>query len=325
MQPTLPTQPVLPLLPADLGLPVDAPFTAAQARDAGVPRHRLEKLLVHGYLRRMLKGIYVASHLRDDVALRLRALSLVAPPDTVVSDWTATWIHCGILAFGGHQQVPPVSLYRPPGHGRLRNDLSRSGERDLRPDDVVVMDGLVVTTPLRTAWDVGRFSRRDDAIGGLDALLRLGAFDRDELVAGVERFRRQRGVVQLRALAPLADPRAESPGESVLRLRWLDLERLPPPELQVPIHTRDGRLLYRLDLGVPELRFFVEYDGEEHHTRPIDRRRDQHRRAWIERELGWTVIAVTRANVFGPDRDIESILLEGVRVARLRLARVVTP
>ena len=74
-----------------------------------------------------------------------------------------------------------------------------------------------------------------------------------------------RGVVQLRALAPLADPRSESPGESTLRLRWLDLTSLPPPTPQVPI-TVGGVEVYRIDLGVPELRYGCEYDGEAFHA-----------------------------------------------------------
>ena len=107
---------------------------------------------------------------------------------------------------------------------------------------------------------------RDLAMGGLDALLRHGSFTSGELLDGVERFGRQRGVVQLRALAPLADPRSESLGESVLRLRWLDLTSLPRPEPQVPVFDDWGQEVYRLDLGVEELRFSAEYDGEEFHS-----------------------------------------------------------
>ena len=47
--------------------------------------------------------------------------------------------------------------------------------------------------------------------------------------AEIGRFRGFRGVVQLRCLAPLGDGRAESPGESALRLHWYDAG-LPTPE-----------------------------------------------------------------------------------------------
>ena len=98
----------------------------------------------------------------------------------------------------------------------------------------MVIEGVVTTTLLRTALDLGRLAHRDLAIGALDALLRHGEFSSEELLDGVARFRGQRGVVQLRALAPLTAPRAESPGESVLRLRWLDIPNRPRPRPQGP-------------------------------------------------------------------------------------------
>jgi hypothetical protein len=157
------------------------------------------------------------------------------------------------------------------------------------------------------------------AIGALDALLRLGDFSHEQLLDGVEGFRKQRGVVQLRALAPLADPRSQSTAESVLRLRWRDLPSLPPPEPQVPIHDASGHAIYYLDLGVRDLRFAVEYDGEEFHSSDADVDHDKRRRRWIEQNHGWIIVPVRKNNVFGPTRDIERILYQGVADARRRL------
>ena len=198
-------------------------------------------------------------------------------------------------------------------------------ERTFLDNDVTHLRGLTVTTAVRTAWDIGRFARRDQAIGALDGLLRTRAFTRSELLAGVERFRRQRGVVQLRSLAPLADGRAESPGESLLRLRWHDVPGLPPPEPQVPVHDDDGYEVFRLDLGVRDLRFAVEYDGAEFRSLPDDVEHDRARRAWISDVRGWLVLPVTRANLSGPLRDIEERLVEGVAEARRNLGRPVRP
>ena len=91
----------------------------------------------------------------------------------------------------------------------MRNGLVSSGERRIRADELTEIHGLRVTTPIRTAWDLGRLQHRDLALAGLDAMLRLGGFSAAELVDGVERFRKQRGVVQLRAFAPLADAGAQ--------------------------------------------------------------------------------------------------------------------
>jgi hypothetical protein len=169
---------------------------------------------------------------------------------------------------------------------------------------------------LRTACDIGRLFHRDRAIGALDALLRHGSFDQDHLLSELDRFRGMRGVVQLRHLAPLADPRAESPGESTLRLRWLDQTTLPPPTPQISIAVQ-GVELYRIDLGVEELRYGCEYDGAEFHGQG-QRERDLARREDLMTRFGWDVDGVRRENLFGPARDVEEILQAGIRRSRLR-------
>lgn len=309
------------LLDSSFPLPLDRPFTRGQALSAGLTRHALDRLLEQGLVRRMLRGVYVAAQVTDDLLLRTHALALVAPRDSVAVDWTACWLHTGVAPPGAHEVVPPVSFFRPAGGNRLRNGLCRSGERTLLARDVQPLGDMLVTTPLRTALDLGRLVHRDQGIAALDALLRHGAFAHDELLSEVERFRKQRGVVQLRALAPLADPRAESPPESVLRLRWLDLGSLPPPQPQVSLRLPDGREVYRIDLGVEELRFGVEYDGHEHHSTLADLEHDRRRRRELAERFGWLIVPVTRENVFGHGRDIERILHEGVREARARLGR----
>ena len=179
--------------------------------------------------------------------------------------------------------------------------------------------GLLVTTPLRTACDLGRLLSRDQAFAALDAMLGLGMFSSEELWNAVDEHRGMRGVRQLRGFVPLADGRAQSPGESITRLRWIDLAVLPRPELQIEVERPFG-WSYWLDLGVVELLFAVEYDGEEWHRRtPEQRERDRKRRTWLRDERGWMIEPVTKENVFGHNRDIESIILNGVREARRRL------
>ena len=70
--------------------------------------------------------------------------------------------------------------------------------------------------------------------------------------------------VQLRWLVSIADGRAESAGESALRLRWYDAG-LPRPQLQISVF-RNGVEIFRLDLGLEELLFAAEYDGVDFHT-----------------------------------------------------------
>lgn len=310
-----------PLLDERFPLPLSAPFTTTEALAEGVTGKELSRLVRTGYLRRPLKGVYLAAQVEDSNGMRGRVLSKAAPPGTVITDWTATWYWTGLDRPGSHLAVPRLDAFKFRGQDRLRNSLVRSGERWFLPSDVVPLDGNVrVTTPIRTAWDLGRFSPRIIAIGGMDALCRHGRFEAAELVDGVERFRRQRGVRQLRGLAPVVDPRAESPGESAVRLGWKDCGGLPEPELQIEVYDGRGVLLYRIDLGVEELRLGVEYDGEAWHSSDEDRAHDEARRTALEDVHGYSIDVFRREHVFGQHAIVLQRLPAAVREARARLA-----
>src|SRR4051794_10636846 len=283
-------------LTAHPSLPTDQPFTAARAAALGITNEVLRRMVREGLLRRVLKGVYVDAAAQDDLRMRARAVALAVPDTAVVTDRTAAWLHgVDVLRPGDHLVPPPVEIFQAPGCTRVRTVANEGGERTLLPDDVQSVYGVRVTTPLRTALDLGRLTRRDHALSALDALLRLKRFEKAELLADVERFRRQRGVVQLRELAPLADGRAESPGESVLRLRWIDAH-LPTPEPQVEV-LENGLVRARLDLGIEELRFAAEYDGWDWHSSKEQRHNDRLRRQWL-RGRGWTIVVLTSREVY---------------------------
>lgn len=304
------------LLDGSFPLPVSEPFTYATALDSGIKRHQLARLCAEGVLRRPIKGVYLATQAGDSLALRAACLKLIAPPDCVVVDRHAGWLLGAqmVLAPNEHLELRPLSLFRPSGHGRLRNGISASGERNLRKDDITEIHGIRVTTPLRTAWDLGRVRWTDEAISGLDSMFRLGGFSREEFLAGIERFRGMRWVRTLRAVAPLADGRSESPGESVLRLRCIECHVRVTP--QVCVH-RDGRLIARLDLADEELLVAFEYDGAEWHSSPEQVEHDRRRRRAAS-EAGWLVRPFTGQDVFGRERACEVVIRQAVREARAR-------
>lgn len=234
-------------------LPANEPFTYAAAAAAGVDRRTLGKLCTEGLLRRPIKGVYLGTHVGDSLALRAACLKLVVPHDCVVVDRHAAWLLGAemVLRPNEHLALHPLSLFRPSGRGRLRNSIADSGERNLTADDIVEVDGMRVTSPIRTAWDLGRVRWTDEAIAGLDAVFRLRAFTRHEFLDGIERFRGMRWVTTLRAIGPLADGRSESPGESVLRLRCVEARLAVEPQVEV---WKDGGFIARLDLANRELR-----------------------------------------------------------------------
>jgi hypothetical protein len=298
-------------------LPLDSPFTLGQARAEGVAPVELTRLVGDGFLRRPIEGVYVAAQAPDSLELRAAAVRLVLPPGAVVTDRTAGWLHGAsmILAPGDHLVVPPLSVFHRARGGRYRNDLMASGQRMMPDRHVQELFGLPVTTPVRTACDLGRMLKRSAAMGAMDMMARLGVFEVGEVVESAEEFRGFRWVTQLRELAPLMDPRSESPPESTVRLRWHDLNHLPPPEPQRPVR-RSPSTTYWLDVGNDELRFAVEYDGLEFHRTPAQLTKDRRRRSWITTNTDWLVRVVTRDNVFGPHADLDRILMEGVRAAR---------
>lgn len=117
--------------------------------------------------------------------------------------------------------------------------------------------GLPVTTPERTLLDCAAALPTDRALVIADSALRQGA---DPAV--VERMLAartgRRGCARARLVLDLADARAESPGETLVRLA-LHENGVPAPEPQVEVDTRRGR--FRLDLGWRARRVSVEFDG----------------------------------------------------------------
>jgi hypothetical protein len=272
-----------------------SPFTTAQAQTMGISRKRLVAAEAAGLLRRVLRGVYVHADLPDSVELRAACAALVVAPGSVVRDRTAAWIHgVDVFTHTEHELLPPVETCVP----RFRAPTARlgvdGGTRDLAVQDVMTVGDLLVTTPLRTALDLGCNLRRRDALAALDQFMRIHDLSREEMRRTALRYFRRRGVVQLRRLIPIADGRAESHRESWTRLEILDAG-LPAPVLQHWIEV-DGIPTYRLDHAYPRHRVAVEYDGEEHHDRTEEQRRhDRERRAWLSAH-GWTVIVVRKGD-----------------------------
>ncbi|WP_432478508.1 type IV toxin-antitoxin system AbiEi family antitoxin domain-containing protein [Nocardioides sp. GXQ0305] len=311
--------PRVPWLPADLPfldercpLPLTRPFSTSEAMALGVSRTRLATLTRRGLIRPVLRGVHVAAQVVDSIECRAEALSLVVPPSAIVTDRTAAWLHMvDVLAPSAVHQMPPVDIFSR-AESRLRRPSVTSGERRMLDQDVTVVNGVRVTTKLRTAFDLGRRLNRYHALAALDGLLRAGV-QHQELLAGVERFRGERGVVQLRHLAPLADPRAESPPESVLRLHWLEASGMPSPEPQVWVHDGDYAR-FRVDVGNEELRYGAEYDGRAFHE---DDAADAERRAWLDLVGGWVIDTFVDVDIY-PRGDPTTRLQHGAYLARRR-------
>lgn len=95
-----------------------------------------------------------------------------------------------------------------------------------------------------------------------------------------------RGSARLDRVVALADPRAESPHETRLRL-LLVLSGLPVPQVRFPLYDGRSRPWARFDLAYPDALLAIEYDGAQHDD-PLDRIRDTRTAA-----LRWQTLRIT--------------------------------
>ena len=272
------------------------PYTAASARRAGLTRGRLRGpsflRLSHDLVVRLDDAI--------DEPERLRLLATVLPPDAAYSHLTAAAL------LGTHVQAPR------PAHVALtpRKVLPQRAEftvhaRRLRPEDVVGVDGLRVTSGAQTFLDLAQHLPPPDLVAVGDALLRSGHLTPGGLVDRLRRADRVRGVVRARACAPLLSPLAMSRPESLMRY-WLVTSDLPDPVPQLGVRNRWGDVVAHGDLGYEKWRIALEYEGRQHaETEQFDRDVDRYSLmaagGWLvlrfaNRHLNqWTVVERTRA------------------------------
>jgi hypothetical protein len=265
------------------------PFTAATAP---CTRARLRRAIESREVIRPIRGGYLRADVELTAASRAQVAALVMGPTSVICDRTAAWV-LGVdcMRYAELDVPPPLESCVLRGHEPTERPEIVGRTRDLRDDDITIVGGVRVTTPLRTAADLLCLLPRREAAAAADALMREHGFTVAELRRLLVRYFRRRGVVQARNLAPLIDGRSESAGESWTRIAIID-HGLPIPELQHWVNL-GGRPTYRLDLAYPHARIAIEYDGSANHTSSADRRRDEERRDWL-RAHGWRVIVVTK-------------------------------
>lgn len=140
-------------------------------------------------------------------------------------------------------------------------------------DESCSVDGIAATTPARTAFDMGRRPGLSGAVIRLDALIQATRLTKPDIELLVDRHPGTRGIVQLRNAIDLADIGAESPQETRTRLVLTDAG-LRPEQTQIKVYDPFGHFVGRIDMGWTDWLVGVEYDGIQHWTDPLQRKRD---------------------------------------------------
>jgi hypothetical protein len=304
-------------------------------RAAGYTDAELRRLRCTGELSSVARGAYTSGALPEDAAARhllaVRAALRRLCGEVVVSHESAAVVH-GLPVWG-------VGL----GTVRVSRDRRRSGGRRGRPvhvrsvpldaGEVVVVDGLAVTSVARTLVDLGRTYPMEQVVVTADAALARGLVGPEALAEALAVRPRLPGLPAARRALAFADARSESVGESRSRVaiaraglpaplpQWTVLDRpgldrpgLDRPGLDRPGLDRPGldgsdTVAGRVDFGWPDHAVAGEFDGRVKYGRLLAPGRTPGDAVFAEklredrlRALGVTVIRWTWADLttFGP-------------------------
>lgn len=240
-------------------------FVSRELEAVGGDARRFRPDRSKGRHRRLAPGVFVEARAfgelpdRQQHLLRARAVTGRQHGDVLALHSAAALWGLPLLS----RFPPQVHLLGAPG---AADGLETVRHRDhLVPGDVVEHEGFLVTSLERTVLDLARLASAEDAVCALDHVLRSAPGTGVSLVERLQLERRlaglagHRGVKQARFVVAFADGAAESPGESVSRLRMLRCG-IPTPTLQA--EYRDARgLIGRVDFAWPDQRLVGEFDG----------------------------------------------------------------
>lgn len=199
-----------------------------------------------------------------------------------VTGWAALhWM--GARWFDGGRARPVVLATGDAGI-RPAPGLEISEER-LLPEHIVVVDGLRVTTPVRSVTFEMRHAPDElAAITALDMACHADLVSLAEVSACAATLGTWTGIPQTRDALPQGDENAWSPAEVAARFVWTRVAGLPLPLTNVPVFDLDGHHLGTPDLLDPLAGVVGEHDGAVHLDR-ASKDRDV-RRDGLYRRLG---------------------------------------
>lgn len=257
--------------------------------------------------RRLFPDIYVpVSPTPPDLLLRSRAAALLVAGRAVLAGYSAAEVlgaSCGPADAPAEVTMLEAGCqsYRCRGL-RVRRDL-------IDPTETGTVDGIAVTSPVRTAFDLARWAPNlMERVVAVDALAYRHRFVPESLMEVKYRHLGAHGSADLPKVVNLADARSESPMESRIRMA-LVMNGLPAPSVQHPVSA--GGRSYRLDLAYPHFLLAIEYDGETHRSQRRAHR-DLIREAALV-TLGWTILRFEAALVLHHPHRIAAEVGAGLR------------
>ena len=277
---------------------MDIPFLGSEALAANT----LTPYALRSRFTPLYPNVYLPAGTAMTAPLRARAAWLWSRRRGVVAGRSAAALH-GAKWVDGRSAAQILWQNRHPPTGL------ETWSDAYRDDEVAVADGVRFTTPARTALDIARRYRFDDAVAAIDALARATRLNPADVATLANRHCGARGIRKARRVLQLVDPGAESPRETWLRL-LLIRAGFPRPTTQIPVNSEFGGLAAVLDMGWEHLKIGVDYDGDHHRTSRKTFNNDI-RRAEIITRQGWIHLRFTV-------EDTEGGIVHRVRAAFAR-------
>ncbi len=269
---------------------------------AAIARGTVTKSQLNTRYTRLFRDVYIDRDTDVTAALRAKAGWLWTGRRGVVAGFSAAALH-GSRWVDDRRVVELIHInrHRVPGiqaHGDL-----------VEADEVEVIAGVVVTSPARTALDLGCWYPTMTAVAAVDALARATEIKAADIELLARRYAGRRGIARARQAADLFDAGAQSPKESWLRVVLIQAG-LPRPQTQIPVLNEFGTAIAYLDMGWEDVKVAVEYDGDHHRSDRSQYNWDIRRLERLQRN-GWVVIRVVAG-----DRPAD--IVQRVRAARAR-------
>ncbi len=255
-------------------LDVRRPFTRLRALEAGIS----PKALRGPRFRTVLRGVFVDASAPTSRDERIIAALLVCGDEAFASHASAArlWgLPTPVIA------EEHVSVRRPEQRRRRRHDLVCHVDPD---SDVHLVRGLRCASPLDTFGQLASLIGLVDLVVVGDHLVRHRRTTPEALVAFCAGLRGS-GAAHARRAAAYVRPHVDSPMETRLRM-LIVLAGIPEPGVNHTIRDVDGQPVRQYDLGWPEVKVIVEYDGR-HHIERVDQWEDDLQRREAIDDDGW--------------------------------------
>lgn len=231
--------------------------------DSGYDDRDIREAKAIGLLTRIGAGLYALCATYEPLSpehqlvARSRAVSHRHRGAVVLTHQSAAAIH-GIALWDADLDEVHVTR-RDTGRGRHEAGVQHH-VGVISDADVVEVDGVLVSSPNRCVWELACALATQAGLVVADSALHQRLVTPDSLHETAGPFHTWRGSRAGRLVLSLADPRAESPGES--RSRYLFWRHsLPQPDLQFTILDEHGRFVARTDFAWELYRHLAEFDG----------------------------------------------------------------